>query len=311
MKFITFTKAASGKTLTLSKAGKEAIWGYFFISPWIVGLLAFSALPILSAVYYGFTRYDIFSAPVWIGLTNYKKMFTDDPLFWKSLYNTAYYVCVSVPLRLLLAFALAMLLNSKIRGMAVYRSLIYLPMVVPIVAAAILASWILHPRIGIMNYLLNLLKIPAIRWMVTERWSKPAIVLVSLWRIGETMIIFLAGLQGIPTQLYEAADIDGAASSIKLFRITIPMLTPVILFNLVIDIIHSFQVFAFALIMTRGGPLNSSLFFVLYIYQQGFNFFHMGYACGLATVLFLIVLGLTILVFRSSESWVYYEAEGK
>ena len=311
MKFIVSNKDRAGTGWSLTREGKEAIWGYFFISPWIVGLIAFSAIPILSAIYYGFTRYDIFTPPVWIGLTNYRKMFTDDPLFWKSLYNTAYYVCISVPLRLLLAFSLAMLLNSRIRGMAVYRSLIYIPMVVPIVAAAILASWILHPRIGIMNYLLSFMKIPAIRWMVTERWSKPAIVLVSLWRIGETTIIFLAGLQGIPTQLYEAADIDGATPRVKLFRITIPMLTPVILFNLIIDIIHSFQVFAFALIMTKGGPLNSSLFFVLYIYQQSFNFFHMGYACGLATVLFLIVLGLTILVFRSSESWVYYEAEGR
>jgi multiple sugar transport system permease protein len=309
MKFIAYRESRKG--LSLTRAGKDAIWGYFFISPWIIGLIAFSALPILSAIYYGFTRYDIFTPPVWIGLANFKKMFTADPLFWKSLYNTAYYVCISVPLRLLLAFTLAMLLNSRIRGMAVYRSLVYLPMVVPIVAAAILASWILHPRIGVMNYLLSLLKIPAIRWMVTERWSKPAIVLVSLWRIGESMIIFLAGLQGIPTQLYEAAAIDGATPRIKLLRITIPMLTPVILFNLIIDIIHSFQVFAFAMIMTKGGPLNSSLFFVLYIYQQSFNFFHMGYACGLATVLFFIILGLTILVFRSSESWVYYEAEGR
>ncbi len=311
MKVIKHTETAviPRKSRHISMTGKEALWGYIFISPWIAGLLAFSALPILSAIFYGLTRYDIFSPPVWIGLKNYKKMFSDDPLFWKSLYNTAYFVSISVPLRLLIAFTLAMLLNSKIKGLALFRSFFYLPMVVPIVATAILSSWILQPRIGILNYCLRLLKLPAIQWMVTEMWSKPAIILVSLWRIGETMIIFLAGLQGIPTQLYEAADIDGATQRSKLFRITIPMLTPAILFNLVINIIHSFQVFAFAFIMTNGGPLNSSLFYVLYIYRQGFWFFHMGYASGLATVLFLIILIFTILVFRSSESWVYYEAE--
>ena len=311
MKFFKHTRTtdSSRKAFHISTAGKEALWGYIFISPWIVGLLAFSALPILSAIFYGFTRYDIFSPPVWVGFKNYKKMFTDDPLFWKSLYNTVYYVSISVPLRLLIAFTLAMLLNSKLKGLALFRSFFYLPMVVPIVATAILSSWILHPRIGILNYCLGLLKLPAIQWMVTERWSKPAIILVTMWRIGETMIIFLAGLQSIPTQLYEAADIDGATPRSKLFRITIPMLTPAILFNLVINIIHSFQVFAFAFIMTNGGPLNSSLFYVLYIYQQGFRFFHMGYASSLATVLFLIILVLTVLVFRSSESWVYYEAE--
>lgn len=293
-----------------SGAFKEAIWGYFFTLPWLIGFVVFSAGPICAVIYFGFTRYDILSSAYWIGLKNYSKMLYD-PLFWKSLYNTVYFVFFSVSLRMFLGFILALLVNRNIKGITIIRSIFYLPVVVPIVATSMLWCWILQPHLGVINYLSELLGLPHILWIVTERWSKPSIVLVSLWTVGETMVIFLAGLQNVPEQLYEAAEIDGTGPWNKLIRITIPMLTPTIFFNLIISIINSFQVFAFAYIITGGGPLDSTLFYVLYIFQQGFKYFHMGYASALAVILLLLVVSLTIYLFRSSESWVYYEAERK
>lgn len=293
----------------ISMAGKETVWGYLFILPWIIGLAIFLAGPILAAFYFGFTKYDILSSPVWIGLGNYHQILTDDPLFWKSLYNTVYFVGLSVSLRMIIGFILALLLNAKIRGIVVLRACYYLPVVVPIVATSILWSWILQPQFGVINYFMEMAKLPRIQWIVSEAWSKPSIVLVSLWRLGETMIIFLAGLQAIPRQLYEAAEVDGTSQWSKLTKITIPMLTPTIFFNLVIAIINSFQVFSVAYIITGGGPLNSTLFYMLYIFRQGFEYFHMGYASALAVILFLIIVILTILVVKSAKSWVYYEAE--
>lgn len=294
----------------LSFSARRTIWGYLFISPWIIGFLVFMAGPILASLYFGLTRYSVFDSPHWIGLENYKTIFTEDPLFYKSIYNTIYYSAISVPLRLTLAFFAALLLNVQIRGRVAYRTAIYLPTVVPSVAVAVLWMWILQPKIGVLNYLLGRVGLPLLEWLQSETWSKPALILVNLWYMGSQTVIFLAGLQGIPPELYEAADVDGASWWSKLIHITVPMMTPVILFNLVIGIINSFQAFVTAYIMTEGGPLNSSLLYVLYIYRQAFRYFKMGYAAALATILFVIILAVTVFIFKTSKGWVYYEYEG-
>lgn len=291
----------------LTAAWREALWGYAFISPWVVGFLAFSLFPIAAVLYFGFTEYNILDEASWVGLANYRKMFTDDPLFWKSLGNTAYYVGLRVPLHVGLGFFLALLLNRNVRGIAFFRTAVYLPMVIPAVVNAVLWLWILQPQVGILHYVQDVLHLPHVPWLQSEVWAKPAIIMMSLWHVGSIMMVFLAGLQGIPQQLYEAATIDGASPVRQLWSITIPMMTPTILFNVVMDIINSFQVFAAAFIMTRGGPLNSTLFYVLYIYRNAFEYFEMGYASALATVLFVLMLGATLLIFRSSRSWVHYD----
>ncbi|HBY97920.1 MAG TPA: ABC transporter permease [Chloroflexi bacterium] len=294
----------------LSLKSRQALWGYIFILPWLLGFLLFTAGPILAVFYLGFTEYSVFSPPSWVGLKNYSKIFADDPLFVTSLGNTLYYVALSVPGQIVLAFFVALLLNSRIRGLGIYRTIFYLPVIVPYVVTSVLFLWILDPQVGILKYFLSGVGLPSPQWFQSETWSKPGIVLLSLWYMGTYMLIFLAGLQGIPEHLYEAADLDGATARQKLFSITIPLMTPTIFFNLINGIINSFQVFTFAYIITKGGPLNSTLFYVLYIYRQAFEFFHMGYASALATILFVLVLGVTVLMFRWSRSWVFYEAGG-
>ncbi len=291
----------------LSLVAREAIWGYVFISPWIVGFLAFSLFPILAVLYLGFTEYSIFEPPKWVGPRNYIKIFGDDRLFYTTLYNTIYYVLLAVPGQMLLGFGVALLLNQNVRWLVFWRSAFYLPVVVPYIVSSLLFVWLLEPQVGVLKYALNAVGLPSPQWLQSELWAKPAIVLLSLWHMGSYMLIFLAGLQGIPDHLYEAADLDGANSIYKLRHITIPMLTPTILFNLVIGIINSFQVFTFAYVMTKGGPLNSTLFYVYYIYRRAFEFFEMGYAAALATILFVVVLVVTLAIFTWSKHWVYYE----
>ncbi len=286
---------------------REALWGYFFVSPFIIGFALFSAFPILAVLYLGFTEYSVFEAPKWVGLKNYIKIFTDDRLFWTTLWNTTYYVLLAVPGQMLLGFGAALLLNQKVRWLTFWRSAFYLPVVVPYIVSSILFVWILEPQVGVLKFALDQVGIPSPQWLQSEVWAKPAIVLLSLWHMGSYMLIFLAGLQGIPEHLYEAADLDGAGPLTKLRHVTIPMLTPTILFNLVVGIINSFQVFTFAYVMTKGGPLNSTLFYVYYIYQRAFQFFETGYASALATILFVVVLLVTLAIFKWSNRWVYYE----
>ena len=281
--------------------------GYLFIAPWIIGLLLFTAGPILAALALSLTEYSVFSPPEWVGLQNFREMFTTDRLFGISLYNTTYFVAFSVPFRLGIAFSLAVLLNTQIKGQSVYRTMFYLPMVVPPVAASVLWMWILQPYTGILNYVLGSVGLPSPKWLFSEVWSKPAIILLRLWHIGGPTVIFLAGLQGLPKQLFEAAEIDGANSWTKLTRITIPLMTPTILYNLIIDLIQSFQAFTASYMMTRGGPLNSTLFYVLHIYRHAFEHFNLGYASALSALLFLIVLVVTVIFMRLSEFWVHYE----
>ncbi len=286
---------------------REAVWGYLFVSPWVVGFLLFSAGPILAAFYFSFTEYPILGSPEWIGLANYRTLLTDDKLFWTSLYNTGFYVIFSVPLHQGVAFLLALLLAQRVRGVALFRTAYYLPVMIPFVAMAVVWKAVLHPAVGLLNQCLFLVGLPAVNLLASDVMVKPVLIFLTLWLVGTPMIVYLAGLQGIPEQLYEAAAIDGATVFQRLRRVTIPMMTPVILFNVILDIINSFQVFAHALIITDGGPVNASLFYVLYLYRQGFELFQMGYASALAVVLFAIILFFTAVIMRSSSSWVHYE----
>jgi multiple sugar transport system permease protein len=249
----------------------------------------------------------VLQAPRWIGLGNYREMFGMDELFWKALYNTFYFAAFSVPLSLIFAIFLALFLNYRTPGQSFFRATFFLPSIVPAVAAAVVWAWILHPEYGLINDLLARLGIPGPPWLTSEVWSKPAFILMSLWGIGPTTIIFLAGLQDIPQHLYEAAEIDGANSWQRMWSVTLPLLTPTIFFNLVIGLIGAFQIFTQVYIISQGGPLWSTLFYVLYLYNQAFQYFKMGYASALAIVLFVIILILTAIVQATSRRWVHYE----
>lgn len=287
---------------------RESIEGYLFVAPLLVGLIVFTAGPMLASLAISFCKYDIFSAPKFIGLGNYRELFRD-PLFWQSLKVTAIYSFVSVPLGLTLGLAVAILMNQKIRGIAIFRTIYYLPAVVSGVAVALLWIWIFDPSYGLGNVVLRAFGLPPIAWLSDTRTALPSLILMSLWGVGGGMVIYLAGLQSVPQHLYEAASLDGANVVQKFRHVTIPMLTPVIFYNLIMGIIGSFQVFTQAFVMTNGGPVNSTLFYVLYLFRQAFNYFHMGYASAMAWVLFVIILVLTMLVFKSSAMWVYYEGE--
>ena len=286
---------------------RENVTGYLFFAPWMVNLILLNLLPIGAAVYYSFTDYSVLQAPQWIGLGNYNEMFYIDELFWVAIYNTLYYCLFAVPLGLTISLLLALLLNSQIRGISFFRATFFLPSIVPAVAASIVWAWILHPEYGLINDVLARVGIPGPPWLTSEVWSKPAFILMSLWGIGPTAIIFLAGLQDIPEHLYEAAEIDGAHMFQRFLHVTLPMLTPTIFFNLIIGLINAFQIFTQVYIVSEGGPLWSTLFYVYYLYRQGFQYFNMGYASALALVLFVIILVLTLIVMATSRRWVYYE----
>jgi multiple sugar transport system permease protein len=298
----------SGWWRGLSQTRRRAITGYLFITPWLIGLLTFTLFPILAVLFLSFTKYGVFDSPTWIGLRNYQRILTDDRLFRISLGNTLYYVGISVPLRIVIGFLLALGLNAKIKGVTVYRTLFYVPSIVPQVAGVLLFVWLFQPQIGLINFLLDLLGIKGPNWFGRPAWAKPAIIIMSMWGVGGSMIVYLAGLQSIPGHLYEAAEIDGANAWRRFWAVTVPMMTPTIFFNLIMGLIGSFQVFTTAYIATGGGPMNSTLFYMLYLYRRGFNDFRMGYASAMAWILFLLVLVLTLLTFRSGRSWVYYEA---
>lgn len=291
------------------------IWGYLFIAPWLIGFLIFTLGPFLASLYLGFTRYSAGIAPEWIGLRNYQQLFsglwTDsgDTLVWRSLFNTTYYALFHVPLSLILALLIALLLNVRVRGQAIFRTLFYLPSVTSGVASAILWLWLLNPN-GIVNYFLGFVGIsPGPRWFGSTQWAMPGLIIMSLWSIGNIVIIYLAGLQGIPQQLYEAAVIDGAGLWRCFVHITIPQLTPTIFFTMIIGLIGAFQIFTPAFVITNGGPANATLFYLLYLYRNGFQWFQMGYASALAWFLFVIIMVFSLLQFRLAGRWVYYEGE--
>jgi multiple sugar transport system permease protein len=280
--------------------------GLLFISPWIAGFLAFTIYPILASLYYSFNNYSILIPAEWVGLGNYKALFFEDPLFWVSLTNTLYYIAFALPLGIIIGVTLALFLNMKVKGMAIYRTIYYLPTIVPTIASAILWLWILNPQYGLLNSFLAKIGIQGPGWLASPEWSKPALIIMSWWGLGGAVLIYLAGLQDVPQQLYEAAELDGANWLQKTIHITIPMLTPVIFFNLVMGLIGTFQYFTEAYVMTNGGPVNSTLFYALYLYRNAFVYLKMGYASSMAWLLFILVLTCTLLVFRTSARWVYY-----
>lgn len=290
-----------------SKLKRQEIFAFYtFISPWLIGFVLFTGGPVIASLYFSLTNYTILSRPEFIGFGNYSSLFKD-PLFWKSLYNTAYYAVFFIPLGILTAFSLSILLNQKVKGLAVYRTIYYLPSIVPAVANAILWIWLLNPQWGLINMLLKLIGIEGPGWLTSEQWAKPGLILMSLWGVGSWIIIYLAGLQGVPEQLYEAAEVDGATKLQRFFYITVPLMTPTIFFTLVTGLIGAFQVFTQAYIMTNGGPVNSTLFYALYLFRNAFNYLKMGYASSMAWILFLVVLTLTLIQFRLASKWVFYE----
>ena len=298
------------------KFGRPEWVGLAFAAPWLVGISIFGLYPILSSFYLSLCRYNIIRPPSFIGLENYSILFTEDPLFWKSLWNTVYLTALGLPVQLSFALAAAMLLNLKVKGQSVFRTLTYLPTVVPAVATAILWVWILNPEYGLLNSIITRFGLPAPGWLSDPTWSKPALILVGIWGTGNTAIIFLAGLQQVPRALYEAATVDGAGLLQQFRHVTLPMLSPVIFFNLVMGIIGSFQYFTHVYVMTAGlggggrgagGPEFSTLVYPLYLYQNAFLFFRMGYASAMAWILFLIVAIILAFVFRTS-SWVHEES---
>ncbi|HZO88277.1 MAG TPA: sugar ABC transporter permease [Chthonomonadaceae bacterium] len=293
---------------------QDQIHGLLFAAPWLIGLLVFTAYPIAASLYYSFCSYDAIRPPHWVGLHNYRQMLFDDPLFWKALWNTLYMVVVGLPIGLAVSLAIALLLNQKVRGISFYRTLYYLPSITPVVATSILWLWLLNPEIGLVNILLGRIGIansPA--WLQDPAWAKPALILMGLWGAGGGMVIYLAGLQDVPEALYEAARLDGAGKWAQFRHVTLPMLSPVILFNLIMGLIGAFQYFTQVYVMTggTGSPEDSTLFYALHLFNRAFTDFRMGYASAMAWVLFLLTLACALLIFRSSAKWVYYAGEAR
>ncbi|MFQ6097537.1 MAG: ABC transporter permease subunit, partial [Armatimonadota bacterium] len=280
--------------------------GYLFASPWLVGFTIVTAGPIVASIILSFCRYDVLQPPQFVGLANYRDMLFHDPLFWKSLGNT-WYMVLGVPLGMVVGLGVAMLLNTNVRGLSGYRTAYYLPAIVPTVASSILWMWVLNPQYGLINVgIKGAFGAAGPNWLTDPAWAKPSIILMGLWAAGQGMIIWLAGLKGIPRQLYEAAEIDGAGPFRQFLHVTLPMLSPYIFFNLIMGIIGTFQIFNQAYIMTQGGPVDSTLFYVYYLFNNGFRYFQMGYASALAWALFLLILALTLVQLRLAPKWVHY-----
>jgi multiple sugar transport system permease protein len=289
----------------MSMRHREAIAGYLFITPWLIGFVCWTAGPMVVSLVLSFTNWDLLSPAHYIGTANYVDIVRSH-VSLKSLENTAYYTFISVPLDLCIALGVAILLNQPLRGTAFYRLIVYLPVVTSGVATAILWAWLFAPEIGLIDYLLQQIGLPTIPWLTSTTWSKPAFILMSIWSIGNQVIIFLAGLKGVPRELIEAAQVDGASTWHRFMNVIIPQLGPVILLSLITGIIGASQVFTQAFIVTQGGPADSTLFYVLNLYNNAFVYFKMGYASALAWVLLIFVLILTLFVLYLSRERVYY-----
>jgi multiple sugar transport system permease protein len=295
----------------MTRGERRNLWiGLAFISPWIVGFLAFTVYPVAASVYYSFCDYDVLTKPIWVGTLNYRDMLTDR-VFWQSLGNTFYFAAFALPLGLIISLLVAVLLNQSVRGRPVFRAIFFLPSLIPVVAASMVWLWILNGSFGLLNQALEWLHIRGPQWVADPKWTKPSLILMSLWACGNTVVIYLAALQDVPRSLYESAEIDGASAWVKFRHITIPMISPVIYFNLIMGIIGSLQVFAQAYVFFSGGggPNRSALFYAVYLFQNAFEYRQMGYACAMAWVLFLIILALTWAATRSTRKLIFYAGE--
>lgn len=292
---------------------REAIAGYLFISPWIIGFIVFFAGPILASFALSFTRWNIVGTPKWVGFANYERILTADPYFKKAVSVTLKYALLYLPLEVIVGILIAVVLNQKLRGIGLFRTMYYMPYIVPKVAASLVWVWVLNPRYGLVNTILDWVGVKGPNWLGSPDYVLPSIIIMALWGVGGSAVIYLAGLQNIPQQMYEAATVDGAGGFQKFFRITLPMLSPTIFFQLVLGLIGTFQTFTPAFIAAgrTGGPLQSGLFYMLYIYNRSFQSMRMGYGSALAWLLTMFILIITVLVFRSSKYWVYYETERK
>lgn len=301
--------AAKKKSSALTR--RETIEFYFFISPWLLGFLVFLVYPLASSLYLSFTRYTIATTPVWIGLENYTSSFTN-PRFINSLWVTIRYALISIPGVTIVALGLALLLSQKLKGINLFRTLYFMPSVMPTVAISLTWFYVLRPQSGPMAGLLSLVGLDMPRLLSEKAWALPTLIMISIWlSFGAQMVIYLAGIKGIPADLYEVAEIDGAGSWAKFLHVTLPMLSPTIFLNLVLGIIGAMQMFDVPFVMTGGGPGESTLTYMFYLYKTGWVEISMGLASALGWILFAIILVITLLVLRSSQAWVYYEGERK
>jgi multiple sugar transport system permease protein len=293
---------------------RELKWGLIFITPWILGFLLFHLYPTIASLYFSFTDKALVRTPEWVGFDNYVKLLTRDKQFYKAIGNTLYMVVFAVPLGIIFAFFTALLLNMKIRGQAVFRTVYYLPTVVPVVAGTLLWLWILNPQYGIMNQALQAVGLRSPAWFGSPMWSKPALILMGLWAVGTSTVLYLAALQGVPQEMYEAATLDGAGWWQRTLKITIPMVSPVTLFIAITSIIGTFQLFTQAYVIggtgggANGAPRESLLFYAIYLYRQGFIYLKMGYASAMAWILFIIIMVVTLILMKSSARYTYYES---
>ena len=289
---------------------KEALTGYAFLSPWAVGFLIFGLYPIGMSLYYSLCQYDVLRVPQFIGLENYRELLVEDPYFGISIWNTLIYTILRVPFAIGGSLILAVLANQAVRGIRFFRTIYFLPSIITGVVLSVIWMWMFNPQIGLINTALGWLGLPGPLWLQSTAWSKPGIALMSLWGIGGArMIVFIAALQGIPKPLYESVNIDGGGWWAGFRHVTVPMLSPVIFLWSILEVIFSFQVFTEAYVMTKGGPLNSTLFYNLYLYLKAFEDFEMGYASAMAWILLVITLAITLLQFRLGRRWVHYMGE--
>jgi multiple sugar transport system permease protein len=288
---------------------RETIQFYLFISPWIIGFLLFFLYPLLSSLYYSFTRYEIGGTPVWIGLRNYIEMFTD-PRYINSMKVTFIFALISVPLITAVSLGLALILSQKLRGINIFRSVYFMPSVMPMVAVSLTFFYVLRPVTGPLAGLLSIFGIEGPRWLGEAEWALPALIMIYVWLVfGGQMVIYMAGIKGIPADLYEVAEIDGAGAWAKFWNVTIPMLTPTIFLNLILGIIGAMQIFDIPYVMTDGGPADATRTYMIHLFNRGWVEIRMGSGSAMGWILFLIILAITLLVVRSSQAWVYYEGE--
>lgn len=300
-------RAAFGRLQIKRRTLLANLEGYAFAAPWLLGFFVFTLSPFFSSIWYSLNQWDMVTDMKFIGLYNYTRIFQND-LFWKSVQVTVTYVIMSLPLGLILAMILAVLVNQQNSVMMFFRGVFFLPAVTSGVAVAVLWRWLFNPEFGLINYMLGWFGIEGPMWLASERWALPALTIMSLWGVGSTMLIYLAGLQSVPQHLYEAAEIDGANLMQRFLRVTLPMMSPTIFYTLIMGMIGAFQVFTQAYVMTRGGPNFATYFYVLHLYEEAFVKFRMGYASAMAWILFVAVLVVTLVQFRLAGRWVYYEA---